>query len=76
MVRNTGAPLTYVPNWELQEHVGVDNVRRRLAGHFGAAATFELIAAADESTVAELTMPYETGAMTHDRVEIGSAARP
>jgi hypothetical protein len=76
MVRNTGAPLTSVPNWELQEHVGVDNVRRRLAGHFGAAATFELIAAADESTVAELTMPYETGAMTHDRVEIGSAARP
>ncbi len=49
------------------EHVGVDNVRRRLAGHYGEAATLTLAAEPGRGTVAELVMPLaEAAGMSED----------
>ena len=39
------------------ERVGVDNVRRRLIGHYGETATLTLVTEASGSTVAEISMP-------------------
>ena len=41
-VRNTGAPLHGASERVSGDHVGVDNVRRRLAGHYGDAARLTL----------------------------------
>ncbi len=42
-VHNTGAPLSLVePHGG--DHVGLDNVKRRLSGHYGGSATFQLFA--------------------------------
>ena len=44
------------------DHVGVDNVRRRLAVHYGAGATLTLTAEPGRGTVAELVMPLAEAA--------------
>ena len=56
-VRNSGAPLHVAAPRSADERVGVDNVRRRLAGHYGDIATLTLSADAHGHTVAELSMP-------------------
>jgi LytS/YehU family sensor histidine kinase len=56
-VRNSGAPLQVAAPRPAGERVGVDNVRRRLAGHYGDMATLTLSADALGHTVAELSMP-------------------
>ena len=74
-VRNTGAPLQMVDgraDWSTEatakvNHVGVDNVRRRLAVHYGAGATLTLTAESGRGTVAELVMPLvEAGGIGED----------
>ena len=75
-VRNTGAPLqmvdgradlsTIAPGAKV-DHVGVDNIRRRLAVHYGAGATLTLTAEPGRGTVAELVMPLaEAGGIGED----------
>ncbi|HEX6164796.1 MAG TPA: histidine kinase, partial [Vicinamibacterales bacterium] len=56
-VRNSGAPLRVEGALGGGEHVGVDNIRRRLAGHYGAAAMLQLHATAGGDTVATVRMP-------------------
>ena len=56
-VRNSGAPLRITGPLGTGEHVGVDNVRRRLAGHYGAAATLRLGAEPGGDTVAVVVIP-------------------
>ena len=56
-VRNTGAPLHTSAPRDARDHVGVDNIRRRLAVHYGAGATLTLTAEPGRGTVAELVMP-------------------
>lgn len=69
VVRNTGAPLhpgalrdlgrpTAAPGAK----VGVDNVRRRLAGHYGASASLTLATEPGRGTVAELVVPLAVAA--------------
>jgi sensor histidine kinase YesM len=58
-VRNSGAPLSSVADRVRGEQLGVDNVNRRLQGHYGPQASFTLRAAADGRTVAEIIMPLE-----------------
>jgi two-component system LytT family sensor kinase len=78
-VRNTGAPLQAIDGrHDLStglsaaasakvEHLGVDNVRRRLAGHYGDGATLTLSAEPGRGTVAELVMPLsEAAGMSED----------
>ncbi len=56
-VRNSGAPLHAAVPRASGERVGVDNVRRRLIGHYGDTATLTLVTDAAGSTVAEISMP-------------------
>ena len=49
-------PSTVAPGAKV-DHVGVDNVRRRLAVHYGAGASLTLTAEPGRGTVAELVMP-------------------
>jgi two-component system LytT family sensor kinase len=65
-VRNTGAPLRTTDGRAdmsgatldaKAEHVGVENVRRRLAGHYGGRATLTLAAEPGRGTIAELIVP-------------------
>jgi two-component system, LytTR family, sensor kinase len=56
-VRNTGTPLHAAVPRHIGERVGVDNVRRRLAVHYGAAAALTLAAEAGGATVAQIVMP-------------------
>ncbi len=66
-VRNTGAPLHPGSPRDAGEHLGVENVRRRLAGHYGDGATLTLAAEPGQGTVAELVMPLvETAGMNED----------
>jgi len=65
-VRNTGAPLSAVPEWAPHERVGVDNVRRRLDGHYGAAAGLTLTTDRDGATVAEIVLPLVEAAGSHE----------
>jgi two-component system LytT family sensor kinase len=72
-VRNTGAGLRASPRMA-GEHVGVDNVRRRLAGHYGDDAALSLAADEHGDTVAEILMPllhqgYGEQAVTADAHE-------
>jgi len=56
-VRNTGAPLhTAAPRFA-GDHVGIDNIRRRLAGHYGEDASLLLTADGGGNTVAEIVLP-------------------
>lgn len=63
-VRNTGAPLQ--PDSGLptvaSARVGVDNIRRRLSGHYGERAALTLATDAGRGTVAELVMPLTEAA--------------
>jgi len=69
-VRNTGAPLQMVDgraDWSTEasakvNHVGVDNIRRRLAVHYGDGGTLTLTAEPGRGTVAELVMPLAEAA--------------
>ena len=75
-VRNTGAPLvalegrsdlSAVARSAKAEHVGVDNIRRRLTGHYGDGATLSLAAEPGRGTVAQLVMPLvEAAGMNED----------
>ena len=56
-VRNSGAPLHAAGPRPSGERVGVDNVRRRLIGHYGDTATLTLVTDDAGSTVAEISMP-------------------
>ena len=56
-VRNTGAPLHPAAPGDARDHLGVDNVRRRLAGHYGEGASLTLTAEPGRGTVAELVLP-------------------
>jgi two-component system, LytTR family, sensor kinase len=57
-VRNTGAPLAGERGGG--EHLGLDNVRRRLAGHYGPTAALALGCDATGATIAELRLPLGT----------------
>jgi two-component system, LytTR family, sensor kinase len=61
-VRNSGAPLHAATPRYAGEHVGVENVRRRLAGHYGADASLTLAADAGGGTVAEILLPLADAA--------------
>jgi hypothetical protein len=65
-VRNTGTSLHAAGGRMPGEHVGVENIRRRLAGHYGDGAGLTLAADADGHTVATIVIP-----ITHeiDRTE-------
>jgi two-component system, LytTR family, sensor kinase len=65
MVRNSGAPLRTRFDPARGEHLGVDNVMRRLRGHFGDAATFALRTDGG-FTVAEMILPRLSGPGTKD----------
>jgi len=70
-VRNTGAPLQTASPRYAGERVGVENVRRRLLGHYGADSSLTL--AADQSvTVAEIVMPI-TDFVFHEEQRDGQA---
>ena len=71
-VRNSGAPLRPAGDRGAGEHthVGVDNVGRRLAGHYGAEARLTLTADAQGRTVAEIMIPT---AATHKEAEDAEA---
>lgn len=56
-VRNSGAPLRAAAPRAAGERVGVDNVRRRLIGHYGVTASLSLAADDAGNTVAVLSMP-------------------
>ena len=59
-VRNTGAPLHAAAPFDAaqgKEHVGVENVRRRLAGHYGDAAQLTLTSDTERRTVAAIVLP-------------------
>jgi hypothetical protein len=56
-VRNSGAPLHAAASRFAGDHVGVDNVRRRLAGHYGEGATLTLATDPHGVTIAEIHMP-------------------
>ena len=56
LVRNTGAALSQ-DHRRGGDHVGLENVARRLAGHYGSAATLTLGVDPTGATVAELQLP-------------------
>jgi len=76
-VRNTGAPLTGDRGGS--EHLGLDNVKRRLAGHYGPAAALTLGRDATGATIAELCLPLGTidtkDEHTHAEALAGRAGR-
>jgi hypothetical protein len=74
-VRNTGAPLAghYRRGGE---HVGLDNVARRLMGHYGPAAGLALMADDRGGTVAELVLPLaEASTVAEEMHAQGVASR-
>lgn len=77
VVINTGAPLA--GPGEGGDHLGLDNVRRRLRGHYGDAATLGLSADDEGRTMAELSVPLtETRAEdeeAHGKAVTGRAGR-
>jgi hypothetical protein len=74
-VRNTGAPLHASGPRHAGEHLGVENVRRRLAGHYGDEAALALVTDAAGATVAELLMPLDQLCQDfHPRRDLGGQA--
>ena len=75
-VRNSGAPFHAAGGRESGEHVGLDNVRRRLAGHYGAEARLTVTPGASGRTVAEIMIPI--AAVSHENLEDAeaTASRP
>ena len=62
-VLNTGAPLAAEPDTHTTR-VGLNNVERRLAGHFGDRASLSL-SAAHGVTTAEVRLPVSSTATSH-----------
>jgi LytS/YehU family sensor histidine kinase len=73
-VQNSGAPLRTASERRPGEHVGVDNVRRRLAGHYGPDARLTLTTDHDGRTVAELFVPIVAAAAAEDPGHAEAAA--
>jgi LytS/YehU family sensor histidine kinase len=71
-VRNTGAPLAPVERGA--DHLGLDNVERRLAGHYGAAASLTLTASPD-GTTAEISLPLADAAAREEETHAEAVAR-
>ena len=65
LVRNSGSPLRDTAD-RAGSRVGVDNVRRRLAGHYRDRAGLTLSTEADGRTVAEIVMPESAPAAIED----------
>jgi LytS/YehU family sensor histidine kinase len=65
-VRNSGAPLHAAAPRHAGEHVGVENVRRRLAGHYGDHASLTLATDASGATVAEIVLPIIDSAIEEE----------
>jgi LytS/YehU family sensor histidine kinase len=79
-VKNSGTPLHAADNRASGEHVGVENVRRRLAIHYGDAARLSLRTDASGHTVAEIQIPIaapaeSAGDTDHAQTAAGSAGR-
>ena len=72
-VRNSGAPLHAAVSRHGGEHVGVDNVRRRLAGHYGSRARLALGADENGHTVAELIIPVAAPNLARDDDHVQTA---
>jgi LytS/YehU family sensor histidine kinase len=77
-VRNTGAPLHTVAPRHTGDHVGVDNIRRRLAGHYRDQASLTLATDAHGNTVAEIVLPVidQTIALEDHQDAEAVASRP
>jgi hypothetical protein len=73
-VRNTGAPLDGAVDRVSGEHVGVDNVRRRLAGHYGDAARLTLTTEPQGRTIAEILIPLAEDATLEDTEDAQAVA--
>ncbi len=73
-VTNTGSPLAPLAH-RGGDHVGLDNVERRLAGHYGAAARLTLGADPSRGTVAEVLLPLGDAPARHEEVHAEAAAR-
>jgi sensor histidine kinase YesM len=73
-VRNTGAPLHGASERVSGEHVGIDNVRRRLAGHYGDAARLTLTTSPHGQTIAQIVMPLTTDATLEDTEDAQTVA--
>jgi two-component system, LytTR family, sensor kinase len=65
-VRNTGMPLRADGAVLRGDHVGVENIRRRLSGHYDAGAKLTLTADPAGYTVATIVIPIT---LDHNRVE-------
>jgi hypothetical protein len=75
-VRNSGAPLHAATPRFTGEHVGVENVRRRLAGHYGGDASLTLATEPGGETVAEIVLPVvESAAIEEHRDDQAVAGR-
>jgi hypothetical protein len=75
VVRNSGAPFTLAAGGPHDIHLGVDNVRRRLSGYFGEAATFALGVDVEGCTVAEITVPFDRASgAAEDDLHVEAAA--
>ena len=73
-VRNTGAPLHGPSERVPGEHVGVDNVRRRLAGHYGDGARLTLTTDLHGQTMARIVMPLADAATLEDTEDAEAVA--
>lgn len=73
-VRNSGAPLHAASPRYPGEHVGVENVRRRLSGHYGADASLTLAAGSGGETVAEIVLPIVESAAIEERRDADAVA--
>jgi hypothetical protein len=73
-VRNTGAPLHGASERVSGDHVGVDNVRRRLAGHYGDAARLTLTTEPNGQTIAQIVMPLTIDATLEDTEDAQAVA--
>jgi LytS/YehU family sensor histidine kinase len=78
VVRNTGKPLA--ADYDRGgDHVGLDNVVRRLAGHYGSAARLTLSVDDSGATVAELRLPLSAATTlpkeTHAEIVASRAGR-
>ncbi len=72
-VRNTGAPLTVTDR--SGDHVGLDNVERRLAGHYGRAASLTLVTDPVRGTIADIVLPLKEAAAQDEAPHVDTAAR-
>ena len=75
-VRNTGAALHAAGERHAGDHVGVDNVRRRLAGHYGELARLTLTTDSHGQTIAEIVMPLADEVNVEESDAQAVAGRP